>query len=227
MEIIKSVSESQSEILNNIIQLYCPRGFEVDPTYSKGNFYKDIPEPKYKLDLHPQSNEVKEADSRQMPFPNASVGDIMFDPPFVGGSRKDGKPGIIKERFGYYKNVPILWKFYRDSLDEFYRILKPDGVLVFKCQDTIECGSQYLSHVEIINYAYSIGFYPLDIFILVAKNRLISPNQLTQQHARKFHSYFLVFRKSKRLVDYSEPRQEGYHHTEPKHFIKRKEPCVH
>ena len=203
MDIIKSVSESQSEILNNIIRLYCPMGFELDPTYSKGNFYKDVPEPKHKLDLHPQSGDVFEADSRRLPFNNSSVESIVFDPPFVGGSRKEGKPGIIKERFGYYKNVPILWRFYRDSLDEFFRILNPEGVLVFKCQDTIENGSQYLSHIEIINYAYSIGFYPLDLFILIANNRLMSPSQAVQQHARKYHSYFIVFKKSKRLVDYS------------------------
>ena len=179
--VIKSVSESQSEILNNIIRLCCPLGFDVDPTYSKGNFYKEIPEPKYKFDFSPQGEDVKEADSRHLPLSNSSVRSVIFDPPFVGGSRKDGKPGIIKERFGYYKNVPILWRFYRDSLDEFHRILKPDGILVFKCQDTIEHSSQYLSHVEIINYAYSIGFYPLDLFILIAKNRLMSPSQAIQQ----------------------------------------------
>ena len=203
MDVIKSVSESQSEILNNIIRLYCPEGFDVDPTYSKGNFYKDVPEPKHKLDLHPQSSDVLEADSRQLPFNSSSVGSIIFDPPFIGASIKNGKPGIIKSRFGYYKNVPELWRFYRASLDEFHRILKPEGILVFKCQDTIENSKQYLSHLEIINYAYGVGFYPLDIFILVAKNRLMSPSQSVQQHARKYHSYFVVFKKSKRLVEYS------------------------
>ena len=203
VDIIKSVSESQGEILNNIIRLYCPNGFELDPTYSKGNFYKDVPEPKHKFDFEPQTNDTRQCDSRHLPFNNSSVGSIVFDPPFVGGSRKDGKPGIIKERFGYYKNVPILWQFYRDSLDEFFRILKPEGVLVFKCQDTIENSSQYLSHIEIINHAYSIGFYPLDLFILIANNRLMSPSQSVQQHSRKYHSYFIVFKKSKRLVEYS------------------------
>jgi len=82
---------------------------------------------------------------------------------------------IIKEGFGYYKNVPILWRFYRDSLDEFYRILKPEGILVFKCQDTIENGCQYLSHIEIVNYAYSIGLYPLDLFILCGQQSPYEP----------------------------------------------------
>ena len=40
-EIIKSISYSQEEILKWIIRLYCPDGFDLDPTYSKGVFYKN------------------------------------------------------------------------------------------------------------------------------------------------------------------------------------------
>ena len=202
-EIIKSVSDSQAEIISNIISLYCPGGFDLDPTYSKGVFYKDIPEPGLKYDIEPQVDGVIQADCRDLPLVSGSISSMMFDPPFIGASQKDGKPGIIKERFGYYKTVPILLKFYRDAIDEFHRLLKSDGILVFKCQDTVECGKQYLSHIEIINYAYKIGFYPLDLFILTAKSRLISPNQRQQQHSRKYHSYFLVFRKASRLVAYT------------------------
>jgi hypothetical protein len=72
------------------------------------------------------------------------------------------------------------------------RILCEKGILVFKCQDTISGGKQYLSHVEIINMAVRLGFYPKDLFILLSKNRLMSPNQRNQKHCRKFHSYFVV-----------------------------------
>ena len=202
--IIQTTSYDQDYILESIIQLYCPSGFDIDPTYSTGNFYKNIPKPKLKFDINPKIEGVEQADCRNLPLDNASVNSIMFDPPFVGGSRKNGKPGIIKERFGYYRNVQHeLWGMYRSALEEFHRILRPDGVLVFKCQDTIESSKQYLSHVEIINYAIHLGFYPKDIFILLAKNRIISPNQYKQQHARKFHSYFLVFLKTPSKVKYS------------------------
>ena len=126
----------------------------------------------------------------------------MFDPPFVGGSRKDGKPGIIKTRFGYYKNIPELWVMYIEALKEFYRILKSEGILIFKCQGSIESSKQYLSNFKIIKEAIRIGFYPKDEFILLAKSRLISPNMANQQHARKFHSYFLVFIKTECKVRY-------------------------
>ena len=203
-KIISSISYDQEEIIQNIISLYCLCGIELDPTYSKGNFYKNIRQPKFKYDLYPQIEGVRKADCRNLSFKDSSIGSIMFDPPFVGGSRKDGKPGIIKSRFGYYKNIQTeMWEMYRGALVEFYRILKQDGVLIFKCQDTIESAKQYLSHVEIINVALRIGFYPKDLFVLLAKSRLTSPSQRKQQHARKFHSYFLVFLKQESKVRYS------------------------
>ena len=89
--------------------------------------------------------------------------------------------------------------------DRFYRILAESGILIFKCQDKVSSGTQYLSHVFIINQAISIGFYPVDIFVLLAKSRLTAKWQLkNQRHARKFHSYFLVLKKSNKRVKYTD-----------------------
>ncbi|MCP4648723.1 MAG: hypothetical protein GY853_01405 [PVC group bacterium] len=199
---ITTISYNQEEIIKNIIQLYCPQGIELDPTYSKGVFYKNIEKPFHRFDLHPQIEGVREADCRELPLGGESVSSIMFDPPFVGASQKDGKPGVIKTRFGYYKNIPILWDMYIDALKEFHRILKENGILIFKCQDTIESSKQYFSEFKIIKEALALGFYPKDKFILLAKSRLMSPNMKVQQHARKFHSYFLVFIKKDCKVAY-------------------------
>jgi hypothetical protein len=202
--IIRTVSDNQSEILESIVRLYCPNGFGLDPTYSKGVFYKNgVPEPKYKSDLAPQQDDVMPCDCRELPFPDGFVENIVFDPPFIGASQKDGKPGIIKTRFSYFPTIPKLWAFYSESLTEFHRVLQPDGILVFKCQDSVESAKQYITHVEVMNTAYQLGFYTEDLFVLTANNRLISPNQWKQQHARKYHSYFWVFRKTnKRSVLY-------------------------
>lgn len=192
-QIISTISYNQDEILKNIIKLYCPNGFDCDPTYSKGNFYKRIPGPEYKFDLKPIIEGVTQADCCNLPLGDNSLQSLVFDPPFIGGSIGTGKMGIIKERFGIYKNIPTLWDMYRNALREFHRVLKPNGVLVFKCQDSVESGKQFLSQFRIIKDALSMGFYPKDVFILMAKSRLVSPSQRVQQHARKFHSYFLVF----------------------------------
>ena len=39
--------------------------------------------------------------------------------------------------------------------------------------------------------------YNKDLFILLAKNRIVGHNHNNQKHARKFHSYFLVLIKQK------------------------------
>lgn len=202
IELVKSISNSQDEILQGIIKLYCPNGFDLDPTYSKGVFYRNIPEPKWKFDIKPQLPDVGQADCRELPFNDEELGSIVFDPPFLGGGKASDK-SIIMNRFGYFKTVPKLWSFYREALAEFYRILSDGGVLIVKSQDTVNCSLQWLSHVEIINCAIKLGFYPLDLFVLLARSRLIDNRWKNQQHARKFHSYFLVFRKTRRIVDYT------------------------
>lgn len=90
-------------------------------------------------------------------------------------------------------------------MKEFYRILKPDGILIFKCQDKVSSSKQYLSHVAIIQEAIQIGYYPIDLFVLLAKSRLTAQWQMkNQKHACKFHSYFLVFKKCNTKIHYFE-----------------------
>lgn len=205
---IKSVSYSQEEIIKDIINLHLNgKDIECDPTYSKGNFYKNINKPVRRFDLVPQGDWVLQADCRNLPLQSQSTTSIMFDPPFViskGPSLQQNVKGtnIISSRFSSFESPKKLWDFYEESLREFHRILKDKGVLIFKCQDTVSGGKQYLSHIFIINKAIEIGFYPKDLFILGAKNRLNSGKIKKQQHARKFHSYFLVFIKEKSKVNY-------------------------
>ena len=208
-ELIKSISYSQDEILNWIIKLYCPNGFDLDPTYSKGVFYKNVPEPRLKFDLSPQIDGVQQADCINLPIESDTLQSIVFDPPFVAAIPKGEATGIITTRFGYYRNIQHeLWPMYSKAIKEFYRILQSNGILVFKCQDTIDSSKQYLSHVEIVNQAVSVGFYPKDLFVLLAKSRLMSPNMRHQKHCRKFHSYFLIFEKKKSPTIYSKGEQK-------------------
>jgi len=204
--VIKSISFDQDEILQNIIKLYCPDGFDLDPTYSKGNYYKRVPKPKLFSDINPQVEDCFKADCRDLPFTDGTVGSINFDPPFLNTQpvKETEDNDLIHKRFGYIpaNNMKDLLQFYYESLLEFKRILKPNGILVFKCQDMVSSGKQYLNHVEIINMAYSMGFYPIDLFILIAKNRMISGKHLNQQHSRKYHAYFLIFQKKPSPVRY-------------------------
>ena len=207
---IKSISYDQSEIIKNILELHTlNKKIDVDPTYSKGNFYKNtgIETPKYCFDINPQAKGVQFGDSRKLPLEDCSVECEMFDPPFLattGKSLSDNNGNnIINKRFGVYPSETELHQFYIDSMKEAYRILKPNGTLIFKCQDKVSSGKQYLSHVFIVNEAIKLGFYPKDLFILLAKNRLVAEWQVkNQKNARKYHSYFIVFQKSNKVIRY-------------------------
>ncbi len=207
MSIIKSISYNQTEIIENILELHVPQGFiDVDPTYSKGLFYKNIKEPSLKFDINPQFNGIIKANAINLPLKNNSQNCIMFDPPFLATTgpslKKSNESNKMAKRFGTFKTEIELHAFYNKSLKEFYRILKPNGILIFKCQDKVSSGKQYFTHNIIMMQALNHGYYIKDMFVLLAKNRLVAKWQKNQKHARKFHSYFLVFQKTKSKIDY-------------------------
>ncbi len=208
--LIKSISYDENEILNNIIKLHCKTNIELDATFSKGNFYKGkVKEPIWKFDLYPQVSGVVKADCRDLSnyVKDGCINTLIFDPPFLATKGKsldiNNQSNKINKRFGIYPTEKELHQFYIDSLKEFYRILKNNGILIFKCQDKVSSGNQYLSHVFIINEAEKMGFYIKDLFILLAKNRIVANWQLkNQKNARKFHCYYLVLQKSKKKINY-------------------------
>ncbi|OPY85358.1 MAG: DNA methylase [Syntrophorhabdus sp. PtaU1.Bin153] len=193
-QIIKSVSADQTEIISDIMKLHLSgRSFDLDPTYSSGAFYKNLSRPAHVYDLNPQKPEIQKADVRNLPLRSSSISSAMFDPPFlVGCTFETSRMG---KRFGGFKNWPDFFDFISRSLTELYRVLKSGGVLVVKCQDIVNGRKQHLSHVFIVNKATEIGFLPIDIFISVREQVIIQSALKNQQHARKTHSYFIVFRK--------------------------------
>ena len=207
---VKSISYDQSEIIKWILDLHVPQHYiDCDPTYSKGNFYNNtgIAHPKYRYDIFPQCEGVEYGDSRDLPLASESISCMMFDPPFLATTGKslstDDDSNKINKRFGVYPSEKELHQFYIDSLKESYRVLAENGILIFKCQDKISSGKQYMSHVFIMNEAVKIGFYPKDLFILLAKNRLVADWQAkNQKNARKYHSYFWVFEKCNKSIEY-------------------------
>jgi hypothetical protein len=207
-KIVKSVQHSNYEAIKNIMELYGIERFDLDCTYSKGNFWKNLPEPLHKTDLYPHYEHVIEANSENLPFEDGSMKSIMYDPPFViaGKTFKENRPGssIIAKRFEGYTTYKELQENYYNTLKELYRICQKDGFVVMKCQDTVSGGKQHFSHVMIMNMAFKLGFYPLDMFVLINNVRLNSfgTKWTKQEHCRKYHSYFWVFKKIKPKVNY-------------------------
>ncbi len=196
-EVVFSLSFDERKIIQAIIDLYNNgEPFDVDPTYSRGRFWDGLPQPLHKFDLYPQTPDTRRANSNALPLEDGSVGSVMFDPPFViKNVKRDGASlGKIEKRFFGYPTMDALREHYYTSLKEFCRILKPGGIVAFKCQDE----GQRPVHIFVYEFAVQAGFRYEDIFILGNKNVMLSPNMANQKHARKNHSYFLVFRKPTR-----------------------------
>jgi len=192
--LVKSISYSQNEILSWIMQLYDIKQFDLDPTYSKGIFYKNIPEPRLKFDLNPQVKGCKKADCTDLPLDNNSIDSIVFDPPFIFGRHGGLGTKVMERRFSSFENFEQLKQIYQNSMMEFYRILKKKGILVFKCQDFTDSKTT-MTHCLVWQWATETGFYAKDLFILASKNRIIYKPNSKQHHARKFHSYLWIFQK--------------------------------
>lgn len=199
---LKSTYTNHDECLKAILEICGLERFDLDPTYSKGNFYKSIPKPRICGDLDEECG-VLPMDSRSTGLQDNSMGSIMFDPPFLatkGPSLGTTKGNLTVGRFKCYPDEKMLHQFYVDSLREFWRILKPNGFLIFKCQDKVSSGKQYFSHIYIHNWALLIGFYPKDLLIYIHPTRIISGKHSNQQHVRKFHSYYFIFQKMRPKV---------------------------
>ena len=188
---IKSINYNQQELINDILCLYNKGNpIDFDPCYNKGGFYRNgiVQEPKIKSDINPLLPGVKKYDVRDLPFTN-EFKCIIFDPPFL----VSGSSGKMAKLYGSFKNIDELRLFWKDSLISLQRALKNRGILIIKCQDFVNARKNYIFIEEILSRAKKMNFQIKDLFILLAKTRPIRMKK--QQHARKYHSYFLVLKK--------------------------------
>lgn len=197
-----------SELFAKILELHVPRGSTVaDITYGKGIFWKKVSPADYRLLPSDISTGV---DCRKLPYNNGSVDCVILDPPYMEGLyRKDkdhlagsGSHAAFRETYSNGDETTTGPKWHGAVLDMYYkagaeahRVLKSNGVLIVKCQDEVSANTQRLTHVEIINRYEELGFYAKDLFVVIRQNSPCITRLKKQVHARKNHSYFLVFIK--------------------------------
>jgi len=200
--IFSAYRTTNAEVFPHVLKLYVPKKSTVaDVTYGKGVFWKNIDEADYDLKKSDLSTGV---DARKLPYESASIGCVVFDPPYMhtpGGTAHQNHQNFEL----YYQNnetngtekkyhEAVLDLYFR-SAKEAHRVLKDDGIYIVKCQDEVCANKQRLTHVEIINELATIGFVVEDLFVVVRRSNPGVSRLLGQVHARKNHSYFLVFRK--------------------------------
>lgn len=107
-------------------------------------------------------------------------------------ARTKNNPGGSNQKDAYGVNVTgpknerEIDELYAAGTAEARRILKRGGILILKVMDT-----QRWRHIELANLP---GFKFIDLFVVVTKG-LPPSKRYTQKHARKNHSYFMVFQR--------------------------------
>lgn len=200
-----------AEVFPEVLALYVPDGAIVaDVTFGKGVFWQKVEPGRYAVKATDLQTGV---DCRALPYPDASVDCVVLDPPYMEGLFRKSKShlagsgthGAFREHYSNGETTDDGPKWHDAVLDlyfragrEAHRVLKPEGVLIVKCQDEVSANRQRLTHVEIINEYDGYGFYAKDLFVVVRVNRPGVSRLKKQVHARKNHSYFVVFVKTRR-----------------------------
>tara|TARA_R110000851_G_scaffold319082_1_gene483307 strand:+ start:434 stop:1045 length:612 start_codon:yes stop_codon:yes gene_type:complete len=199
-DVVRSVYYDQSDIIKGAMKLYNISRIDADLTYGNGGFYKTIEKPVRCFDIDGDLEGVEQAASNDTPLGNQSINSLMFDPPFltyIRAAREGNGSMVMSRRFAGYWRYDELEEHYKSTLKEAHRVLKPKGIMIFKCQDIIHNHKMHCTHANVINWAKDM-FRLKDLYILPAKHRMPSPNRKgTQKHARSFHSYFLILERLK------------------------------
>lgn len=193
----KSYFENEQECLKALLEIHNDgNDIECDPMYFKGNFYKNgVNEPKYKFDINPQVDGVVQCDARKLPIESNSLGCIILDPPFLFEKRnREQKNYVSKTHTMFHNGWEELEDCYIGILTEAHRVLKKNGILIFKCQDYTDAKTT-MTHCYVWLWAQAMGFYAKDIAILNVQKSKIYNGNLKQRHLRKVHTYFWVFVK--------------------------------
>lgn len=198
--VLTAVQGANAKLIEQVAKLYFPPKAKVaDVTYGNGAFWEWEVSRDFSLtasDLYSKSASLPCYDCRSLPYAREQFDVVVFDPPYMHGG-KTAKASIGK----CYGNAPTALKdhkaiacLYYEGMKEAYRILKPGGILLVKCQDEIESGKQKRTHIEVFQFAYCLQFKDLDLFVLM-QNGTPCIRQREQKHARKNHSFLWVFRK--------------------------------
>jgi hypothetical protein len=205
---VSAYTGDNSDIFPKILALHVPKGAKIaDVTYGLGVFWRNVNPSDYELLATDLQTGV---DCRDLPYKNASLDCVVLDPPYMEGLYRRsnehlaGSGSHIAFRKHYSNgqetnggpkwHAAVLDMYFRAGA-EAHRVLKPRGTLIVKCQDEVSANTQRLTHVEIIVEYERLGFYAKDLFVVMRQNAPCITRLKKQVHARKNHSYFLVFVK--------------------------------
>jgi hypothetical protein len=210
-EVVHSAHTGRNAALfAQVMALHVPEGALVaDVTYGQGVFWREVPAGRYRLLA---SDLATGTDCRALPHACGAIDALVLDPPYLEGLLREkpetrggqGSHAALREFYaaasdgggvGQGRWHQAVLDLYLDAAREARRVLRDHGILIVKCQDEVSANRQELTHVQLVTSLAELGFYARDLFVLVRANRPGVARLLRQVHARKNHSYFLVFQK--------------------------------
>jgi hypothetical protein len=211
--VLSAHTGGNAELFPQILALHVPAGASIaDVTYGQGVFWRQVPPGRYRV---LPSDLATGTDCRALPHADGAVDAVVLDPPYMEGLLREkaetrggqGSHGGLRAfyaaggtaehatpRPGGRWHQAVL-DLYLEAAAEARRVLRDHGILIVKCQDEVSANRQELTHVQIVTGLAALGFYARDLFVLVRSNRPAVARLMRQVHARKNHSYFLVFQK--------------------------------
>ena len=201
--VFSAYADGNDKTFPRILDLYVSEGSTIaDVTYGKGVFWRNVPDDRYDV----LATDIRGGvDCRDLPYQDCAIDCVVLDPPYMhspGGTAHETQPpfeahyrnnGSGNRTTGKYHEAVL--NLYREAGKEAYRVLRNRGVLIVKCQDEVCSNRQRFTHVEIMQTYDDIGYVAEDLFVVVRNNRPGVSRTVRQVHARKNHSYFLVFWK--------------------------------
>jgi SAM-dependent methyltransferase len=193
---------TDSELLDKMLDFYPNTSPQLilDATVNVGRFWKGSSRHVIGMDIDSAHCPQIVGDNMKMPFKNEQFDVVVFDPPHIPNQGKDQSKDF-NTRFGLVLKSPVengynFSHLFPPFVQEAYRVLRPEGILLSKITDYIHGHRYQWAHVELIKAASAVGFCPCDCIIKIRRGPIVSPRWKTAHHTRRHHCYWLVFRKS-------------------------------
>ena len=200
---IPSIWEGEdNELLELMLDFYPNVAPErvLDATVNSGRFWCNSTRPVVGLDIDRRYRPEVSGTNICLPFISDVFDVVVYDPPHVPNQGQDKqKDFITRFGLGQKSSAETDYNFahtYPPFVEEAYRVLRSDGILLCKITDYIHNHRFQWAHIDLINAATEVGFSACDCIIKVRKGPIIDTRWRVAHHARKHHCYWLVFRKS-------------------------------
>lgn len=205
--LLSSHTGDNSELFPKILNLFVSKGSKIaDVTFGTGVFWKRVKTEDY--EFYPSDLKTG-TDARSLPYEDGFLDAFVLDPPYMEGLYRDsttklaggGTHDAFREYYSNGQATSDKQLKYHDKVVDMYmsiglearRTLRDGGIFIVKCQDEVSANRQKLTHVELIYGYEKLGFYCKDMFVFTRTNKPAVARLIKQEHARKNHSYFLVF----------------------------------